>query len=174
MATKSSSHYVPIRSASLQVGARQDPSGRERNTIEVYKAASDPAKPDSPIQTFTMYTDPRASNSYISIPPRSHNAHYTEGQVGGQGFRDDLRHHEDQDKNGNMKDGGNVGEPVSRPQALKETQTTSPASNMVTPSWPAHDTREATSYYSNYGSWNEDMNDHVYHDVYRDDDEEGD
>jgi hypothetical protein len=25
------------------------------------------------------------------------------------GFRDDLRHHEDQDKNGNMKDGDNVG-----------------------------------------------------------------
>lgn len=30
-------------------------------------------------------------------------------QIRMYGFRDDLRHHEDQDKNGNMQDGDNVG-----------------------------------------------------------------
>jgi hypothetical protein len=30
-------------------------------------------------------------------------------EVADEGFRDDLKHHEDQDKNGNMKDGDNVG-----------------------------------------------------------------
>lgn len=32
-----------------------------------------------------------------------------EEQLVTQGYRDDLRHHENQDKNGNMKDGDNVG-----------------------------------------------------------------
>jgi hypothetical protein len=30
-------------------------------------------------------------------------------EVADKGFRDDLKHREDQDKNGNMKDGDNVG-----------------------------------------------------------------
>jgi hypothetical protein len=40
---------------------------------------------------------------------RCQDASCIETQYQKYGFRDDLRHHEDQDKNGNMKDGDNVG-----------------------------------------------------------------
>lgn len=82
----------------------------------------------TPLQTCTYYIDPHTRVTYASEPPRPHHstplAHATmycsycgcqdsrclDTQMTKQGLRDDLRHHEDQDKNGNMNDGDNVGQ----------------------------------------------------------------
>jgi hypothetical protein len=135
MAIRSKCHYVfqPPRAelpdSSFHVGTRQEPSGYALypNRIAVYTAPSNPAEPASRIQTYTLYTDPCATYSYVSVPPRPHrpptmddntgyctycgcqDPHCVERQLAERGLRDDLRHHEDQDKNGNMKDGDSVG-----------------------------------------------------------------
>lgn len=159
-------HHAEFPDSSFHVGTQRwsSPASLYRDYIEVHKTGSDPARPDSPSQTYTIYTEPRGIYSYISNPPRSHSLSNVdawsgycdycgcqdpqciERQIAKRGFRDDLRHHEDQDKNGNMRDGGSVGEPVSHPHALTAAHTTYTAPPTSTTSWVNHDKNQANPY----------------------------
>ncbi|KAH7397258.1 hypothetical protein BKA66DRAFT_437831 [Pyrenochaeta sp. MPI-SDFR-AT-0127] len=134
--SQSSSQYHPIRDlseASFSARATTSPSAVPRTTGVVpyhnlyYGQSSVPLSESfGPIPTQATHTNSAASShGFLLSSTQHHTASYRimgkcdhpkckdqyciETQYEKRGFRDDLRHHEDDDKNGSMKDGDNVG-----------------------------------------------------------------
>jgi hypothetical protein len=95
---------TPASSAILTYPEPQ--SSTPRNAVNSRSSSTDTHHPPTSISVTARYY-PRAMG-YCDYP-YCQDAYCIETQMAEKGIRDDLRHHEDEDKNGNMGDGGNVG-----------------------------------------------------------------